>query len=103
MVVSGSDIDLNLTNIRFVFSDENVVVRWNLRTPTDCAVEYRVVVSDSELGVVLDEYVDEPYIELEAMSPCIGYNVRLSSINKAVPTPEGPAMTTSIQFHSRGT
>ncbi|XP_018578514.1 uncharacterized protein LOC108916701 [Anoplophora glabripennis] len=97
----GADTDLNVSNVRFTFLDQGVVVRWSLRTPTNCSIEYHVVVRDSELGVIRDEYLEEQSVLLDAMSPCIGYNVSLRAVNKAIPSAEGPPLTTSSQFDSR--
>ncbi|XP_023310061.1 uncharacterized protein LOC111691454 [Anoplophora glabripennis] len=97
----GADTDLNVSNVRFTFLDQGVVVRWSLRTPTNCSIEYHLVVQDSDLGVIRDEYLEEESVQLDAMSACTGYNVTLRAVNKAIPSPEGPFLTTSIQFHSR--
>ncbi|XP_018570497.1 uncharacterized protein LOC108910395 [Anoplophora glabripennis] len=96
-----ADTNLPLTNVSFTFTDEDIVIKWDLMSETNCSVEYHFTVRDSELGVILDEYLEDQFMRLDAISPCITYNVGIQVVSKASPATKGPLLTITIQLYPR--
>ncbi|XP_018570524.1 uncharacterized protein LOC108910421 [Anoplophora glabripennis] len=86
----NADLSLSYFNVTQV--GRSLHLDWDLTTHThgDCTLRYRITVEDEEQGEIHDTYVSGRSADLDIVSPCVSYQLRVRAVNRAYPTIEGP-------------
>ncbi|KAJ8925170.1 hypothetical protein NQ315_001355 [Exocentrus adspersus] len=98
----GADLTLKYFDAIFLEGND-VLLEWDLqnRTYGDCSLYYLLTITDEELGITQDVYVQGNILHMSVLSPCVPYQLSLRAVNKANPTIEGPISTSMIEVPGR--
>lgn len=98
------DADLSLSYFNATsLGSRDVLLEWDLANHIhgECSLHYQLTVTDEELGITQDVYIQGSSLHLTFLSPCVSYQLSLRAVNRAQPNIEGPRIVMHFEIPAK--